>query len=291
MGSKPTQASDVICRDPRHTALLCRAVEVFRKSPLVRGLWVAGSVARGEDGPLSDVDLFVGADETSLEELFAKRRKLAASVGRILAGYERTRIRDHVVLYEGGIRIEYIYCSLDRLTVDPARQTPIRVLYDPDGRVGRYQRLISRHVRRPRQIARRDLEDRLNWFVVNFWLVYSRIRQGRLWEAFDVLHDVRTEIVKLARVEHDLEPNKYENLEQLLPPARVSALSSTVTDTDARTLATGLLRSIGLCSKIARPLACKCGAAYPTRAIGMIRRRVHALPRRPCPRSRERARR
>jgi predicted nucleotidyltransferase len=249
----------------------------------VRGLWLGGSIARGDDGPFSDVDLFVGANDPFVDELFAERRELAARIGPILASYERTRIRDYIVLYDGEIRFEYIFCSIDGLEVDPVRETQIRILYDPDGRLKDYDNLLSKHVGQPGTIAPGDLEDRLNWLFVNFWYIYSRINQGSFWEAFDRLNDVRTEIVKLARVERNLEPNKYHKLEELFPQCLLSDLSRTLSNTNANNLAAALLQSIGIFSKIAKKLCGTCQLEYPGDLDRMIRKRLYGLPRKTAP--------
>ena len=65
-------------------ALLRRVEQVVRKDCRVRAAWILGSVARGEDDALSDLDLFIVVADDAIAEFIDNRRVHAAEPARPL---------------------------------------------------------------------------------------------------------------------------------------------------------------------------------------------------------------
>ena len=65
-------------------ALLRRVEQVVRKDCSVRAAWIMGSVARGEDDALSDLDLFIVVADDAIAEFIDNRRVHAAEPARPL---------------------------------------------------------------------------------------------------------------------------------------------------------------------------------------------------------------
>ena len=63
-------------------ALLRRVEQVVRKDCRVRAAWILGSVARGEDDALSDLDLFIVVADDAIAEFIDNRRVHAAEPAR-----------------------------------------------------------------------------------------------------------------------------------------------------------------------------------------------------------------
>ena len=59
-------------------ALLRRVEQVIRRDCRVRAAWIMGSVARGEDDALSDLDLFIVVADDSIAQFIDNRRVHAA---------------------------------------------------------------------------------------------------------------------------------------------------------------------------------------------------------------------
>ena len=64
--------------------LLRRVEQVVRKDCRVRAAWIMGSVARGEDDALSDLDLFIVVADDAIAEFIDNRRVHAAELARSL---------------------------------------------------------------------------------------------------------------------------------------------------------------------------------------------------------------
>jgi predicted nucleotidyltransferase len=112
-----------------HAAALDGFVERARRDPDVRGVVLVGSVARGEDRPDSDVDLYLVVSDAAFDR--------AASAGRI-AFVDRTGIDDP----HGYVDVKLVSPSYLRDAVvagdDPLRASFVgaRVLWDADGSIG-----------------------------------------------------------------------------------------------------------------------------------------------------------
>ena len=65
-------------------ALLRRVEQVIRRDCRVRAAWIMGSVARGEDDALSDLDLFIVVADDAIAEFIDNRRVHAAEPARPL---------------------------------------------------------------------------------------------------------------------------------------------------------------------------------------------------------------
>ena len=65
-------------------ALLRRVEQVIRRDCRVRAAWIMGSVARGEDDALSDLDLFIVVADDSIAQFIDNRRVHAAEPARSL---------------------------------------------------------------------------------------------------------------------------------------------------------------------------------------------------------------
>ena len=65
-------------------ALLRRVEQVIRRDCRVRAAWILGSVARGEDDALSDLDLFIVVADDSIAQFIDNRRVHAAEPARPL---------------------------------------------------------------------------------------------------------------------------------------------------------------------------------------------------------------
>ncbi len=90
-GQRPPELSDVQHR--------LRGIEGALRAEGVRALWVFGSVARGDAGPASDVDLAVEFDPGRGESLFALvhlKAEIEQALGRAVDIGERSAMRPRI---------------------------------------------------------------------------------------------------------------------------------------------------------------------------------------------------
>lgn len=79
--------------------------------PRIEGLWLQGSLARGDADPLSDIDAYIAVGDHAVEEVFRTREALISSIRPVLAWSDGTAPGLKLVhaLLEGGVRLDLCF--------------------------------------------------------------------------------------------------------------------------------------------------------------------------------------
>ena len=77
----------------------------------IEGLWLQGSLARGDADPLSDIDAYLSVTDASFDEVFRNRFALIGSIRPILTASDATTpgLRCVHALLESGTRIDLFF--------------------------------------------------------------------------------------------------------------------------------------------------------------------------------------
>jgi predicted nucleotidyltransferase len=235
-------------RLPRHRELLERAFARFRNDTRVLGLVVGGSLARGGADFYSDVDLYVVVRDGTFEDVFAGRNSAAEAVGSPLFGFDVDPVAggstDHVVLYEGPVKFDFMYLRESDLGPHP-RWDGCVVLKDTDGRLRAV--LARSEALGPPRASAEDLSELNQKFWTLCWYAFGKIERGELWEALDGLHSIRTlALVSLLDWIAGRPHEGYRRLEQKTNREQASRLLATVAPMRAGALHAALRAEVEL---------------------------------------------
>jgi len=236
-------------RLPQHRLLLGRALAPFRDDTRVVGLALGGSLARGGADFYSDVDLYVVLGEGAFEDVLAERDSTAEAVGSPLLGFAVDPARaggtaDHIVLYEGPVKFDFMYLEESDLGPHP-RWDGCVVLKDTDGRLGA---VVARsEALAPPRPSAEDLSELNQKFWTLCWYAFGKIERGELWEALDGLHSIRgLVLVPLLDWGAERPQEGYRRLERKTNPEQASRLSATLAPKRAGALHAALRAEVEL---------------------------------------------
>jgi len=235
-------------RLPKHRGLLERAVAHFSDDERVSGLILGGSLARGNPDFYSDIDLYVVARDESFDAVFAERDKAAEAVGDPLFRFDVEPVpggsRDHIVIYEGPVKFDFMYHRESEPTPAP-KWAGHRVLKDSDNGSAR---LVSRSAEAaPPSPEVEDLLVLNGKFWTWCWYVFGKIVRGELWEALDGVHTIRTSaLLPLLAWSTDTPHEGYRRLEGKTNPQTATRLESTVPALQPESLYAALRAEIDL---------------------------------------------
>lgn len=182
----------------------------------VCGLAIAGSHARGEETPYSDLDLFIVLDASD-------RDYYGSRIEQVLGNFPPPLIRrgpvpiehfgDSVTLvYSDASFVQVNFNTVDSIEVNPMRRGS-RVLLD---RRGDYNRLIE--ASRECSIDQNKLfAEYSNWFVIRAGFALRSVNKGELLKTTGYLHDMRIALTQLLRIATG---HFYENRNPYLPSSR-----------------------------------------------------------------------
>ncbi len=223
---------------PEHHELLERSFVRFQDDVRVIGLVAGGSLARGGADFYSDIDLYVVVRDEAFKQIFAERNSIAEVVGSPLFGFTVDPMPggsiDHVVVYEGPVKFDFMYLQQSDLKPDP-KWVGCVVLKDVNGRVGA---VVTRSEGlAPPQPSTQELLELNQEFWSRCWYVFGKIARGELWEALDGLHSIRgLAIVPLLDWGAERPHEGYRRLERKTHPEEASRLMATVAAVERQAL-------------------------------------------------------
>ncbi|HEY5904767.1 MAG TPA: aminoglycoside 6-adenylyltransferase [Actinomycetota bacterium] len=205
--------------------VLDRFVAACSADDRIVAAFLAGSAARGEADERSDLDLSVVVPDDDLDELVGDRERLIAQLGDALFLEDFGIDRLVFAILSDGTDIELHFVPESEL--DRVRSGPHRVLVDDRG--------VLAGVTFPwpefgRATQTRELRTVVMWFWHDLSHFAAAIDRGHLWWAAGQLEALRAYCVRLARVEHGVEPmpdESYWKLDAEMPTAPIDSLRST----------------------------------------------------------------
>ena len=223
-----------------HAEFIARAITVLPADPRIVGLAAGGSLASDTMDEYSDLDLVVAVDEGSYDEVRSERRRIAESLGRLLAAFTGEHVfepRLLICLYDGPepLHVDLKFVSL--ADVADRVEDPL-VLWERDGRLGR---ALARGVARYPAPDPQWIEDRF-WIWVHY--AGTKVGRGELFEAIGFLAYLRgTVLGPLALQRAGARPSGVRNLERLAPEA-IPDLAATVAGLSRRECLDALRASV-----------------------------------------------
>ncbi|WP_340647050.1 nucleotidyltransferase domain-containing protein [Phenylobacterium sp.] len=96
--------------------------------PRIEGLWLQGSLARGDADPLSDIDAYLVVSDAALTEVFAAREAIVSDLRPILAWSDGTTpgLKCVHALLDGGVRLD-LYFEAASAVGEPRPVADVRV--------------------------------------------------------------------------------------------------------------------------------------------------------------------
>jgi predicted nucleotidyltransferase len=195
-----------------HARFLTTAVERLAADGRVAGLAAGGSLATDAMDEFSDLDLIIAADPFEYDALFSERRKLAESLGLLLAAFTGEHVfepRLLICLYDGDppLHVDLKFISLSDAAT---RVEDPLVLWERDGLLTRALSTGAAHYPAP---DRQWIEDRF-WVWVHY--ASTKIARGELFEAVGFLAYLRSTVLgPLALVRAGARPAGVRKLEHL----------------------------------------------------------------------------
>jgi predicted nucleotidyltransferase len=262
-------------------ATLAALVEFAEQTPGVEGLWLQGSLARGDADAFSDIDAYLAISDADFDEVWAGRGALLERLGGALAWSDATAPGLTAVhaLMAGGAKLDLFF---EKASAAPGVARPVvRPLVDRTGLVQRLKlgwqaptpaigRIIQTIIRMTRQGA--------TWPL--------RVMGRDLWPTLAMmeLDLINAQLAQLMAVRHD-PANFYRNpysLAQLLTEDERSTLAALTAEAlaalaarDPAALKATHLRVFDVLAEQGRAACAALGVDYPVSDAG--EREVRAL--------------
>lgn len=235
---------------PEHFQLLERTVEHFRTDDRIAGLVLGGSFASSalETDYYSDIDVYIIVREHQFEPVFADRAMIAEAIGTPLFRFNADHLpggeHDYIVLYEGPIKVDFIYLS--GADFEPERKWgPFYPLIDHTGEITDVLAASADYsLPEPSEARILDMNQK---FWTWCWYVFGKIERGELWEAVDGIHTIRTlALLPLLAWTSNTPEQGYRRLEETLNPGLAPKFAATLVQRDPDTLYAALQNEIDL---------------------------------------------
>jgi hypothetical protein len=151
---------------------------------------------------------------------------------------------DHIVLYEGPVKFDFMYLRESDLGPHP-RWDGCVVFKDTDGRL---VAVVARsEALGPPRPSAEDLWELNQKFWTWCWYAFGKIERGELWEALDGLHNIRgLVLVPLLDWTAERRREGYRRLERETNQEQASRLSATLAPMRARALHAALRAEVEL---------------------------------------------
>jgi hypothetical protein len=104
-----------------------------------QGLWLQGSLARGDADPLSDIDAYLAIDDASLDAVYGRRETILASLRPVIAWADATTpgLKAVHALLDGGVRLDLFFEPASK--VGEQKRPALRLLLDKADLAARLQ--------------------------------------------------------------------------------------------------------------------------------------------------------
>jgi predicted nucleotidyltransferase len=98
--------------------------------PRIEGLWLQGSLARGDADPLSDIDAYLAVEDAALDEVFGRREAILASLRSVIAWSDATApgLKAVHALLDGGVRLDLFFEAASQ--VGAQKRPALRLILD-----------------------------------------------------------------------------------------------------------------------------------------------------------------
>lgn len=118
-------------------ATLAALTAFAEADPRIEGLWLQGSLARGDADPLSDIDAILAVTDASLDEVFAQREAIVSALRPIIAWSDGTTpgLKCVHALLDEGVRLDLYFEATTHAVSQPRPAVVLRV--DKAGLAGR----------------------------------------------------------------------------------------------------------------------------------------------------------
>ena len=105
--------------------------------PRIEAMWLQGSLARDDADPLSDIDAILAVSDASLDEVFAQREAIVASLRPIIAWSDGTTpgLKCVHALLDQGVRLDLYFEATSQAASQP--RPAVRIQVDKVGVTGR----------------------------------------------------------------------------------------------------------------------------------------------------------
>lgn len=249
---------------PAHAAVLESALEAYRTEEGVVGIFLKGSLARGDYDQWSDIDFHLVVTEEVYPVLLASRPDRMRRLGRCLCEWSSTGEHQLLCLYDSGVTLEIDFHLPVRLTRPRAGMDgEMVILHDPTGALAAFKAECAALVI-PTEVDPQRLLHLWNKVWAWLYIATGKAYRGELWEAQDFLNAIRQgAILPVYRTLKGRAPFGYRRLEGWAEPEFLQALRRTDTPLDRDALAAALRHAVDLFAEQARELAQRYGESLP----------------------------
>lgn len=180
--------------------VLVRLQQHLLRESRVVACFLAGSYGRRAEDGYSDLDVvLVCSDQFAREQLWRDRKKFVdASMPYVrFKSFDAEHVRPyfHVVLYENGAKVDFLFTTKDEL--DPTvHHRDVRVLKDAQGWVEGHQARSRQAYEPVPQFSYTELKAVDEQFWVMFWDVFRLVLRGDFAKAFPVYLHLTSEVLQ-----------------------------------------------------------------------------------------------
>ncbi len=241
-----------------HKPIIQRITEVLQEDSRVLAAWLEGSIARGEDDDLSDIDLWIAVKDRNFNTFVEEREQFAAQLGPVLSVlYPKTPdqpedIESFKILLEDhptslSIDVDVQKESRKFSFTKDSDAEECKVLFDK-GSIIKYQPFNPQEVE---EYARELFEDT----VLRFWHCIPKVavllQRNDLVEAVHQYYDRLEELVTILRILYVPEKADwgFKDIEYDLPDDALSTIYSLIPRAHEKSLQKTLNKCVKVCAK------------------------------------------
>lgn len=204
--------------------ILKRVLEVLDSDNRVRAYFIGGSFASEKADKYSDLDLYILVDDKQYKSFIKDRLEIAQQVAPVL--FYGDVVRDFhlfIVIFENMVKAD--------LGIAPASKFvhihtgPFKVLLDRDKLLSG----INFKKKVPTQYLTKELEEIIQWFWYDIFVITSELCKDDLWTSHLVIERARTKLANLIRIKYapQNEPMGYNKLGRHIAPRELAPLMKT----------------------------------------------------------------
>lgn len=172
--------------------VLGRMVEYFRTREGVQALFVSGSLAAGTADAWSDIDFRVVVVAERHAAFLAERETAPATWGELLFNQVRPGTLHSVSHFRPFFKVDTFYYRPEHLVPSPWYTLPVRVLFDPEGRV---EAVIRQSAGLEFVPTAAQVEETVRYGLAAAHEGYRRAVRGELCYAEAILNELREAIL------------------------------------------------------------------------------------------------
>ena len=247
--------------------LIDRLMAVCEADDRIVALLLYGSRAVGKEDAHSDLDLGMVTTDAARDDVKESAGELVRQVGEplFLEDFGHPTVV-HAILADGAI-FELIIASAGELSLE----RPYRVILDKAGVV---EAALSRGTREADDaLSVEDVRRLIHWFWHDVEHVVTALGRGQLLWAHGGLEELRSVVLKLARIAADAprdDEEPYWKVDLELEEPMLAALRATIVPAEPAAMRNAATALIELYRTLAQPLAARYSIAYPAELDALI---------------------